>query len=89
MFCWTPVTLDCTGAVEPPGIHYRHEVALIPPQGFVPCDEGMCAEPRQDPVWVNTQFTTECTPVPEPGPGELMLLKTTAIDAAGNEDCGI
>ena len=79
--------------MEPAAIHYRHEVALIPPQGFISCldPDGRpttCALPPEAPVWVTTPFTDECTVVPEPGPGELMLLRTTAIDAAGNEDCG-
>jgi hypothetical protein len=91
MICWNPVTTNCDGGPES-AIIYRHKVALIPPQGFFPCTvdgvETTCAEPAQAPVWVETPFTDECTAVPEPGPGELMLLRTTAIDEAGNEDCG-
>ena len=92
MICWVPVTLDCSGEPEI-AVHYRHEVALIPPQGFIPCilddgTESTCPLPAATPGFVTTPDTTECTMTPEPAVGEITFIRTTAIDAAGNEDCG-
>ena len=74
--CWQPVTLDCNGATETMGT-YRHEIAYVDTSGQVPTFSHILTS--EDP----------CVAEPrEPAEGEMLLLRTTAIDSAGNEDCG-
>ena len=76
MICWELVTLDCAGAPEVMGT-YRHEVAYIQQAGQIPAFTLL--QQTEDP----------CVPtLVEPVLGEVLLMKVTAIDAAGNEDCG-
>jgi hypothetical protein len=96
MICWEPVTLDCLNFPEPAPVVYHHEIALTPPQGFISCTledgtETMCPRPAPRPAFIDvTTWPDPCLPAdpPQPGIGEILWLRTTAIDAAGNEDCG-
>ena len=92
--CWQPVALDCNGIPEPAPVTYQHEMALLPPQGFVACvldgQPGMCATPAPLPRWVSApDVDGGCAETSEPRVGEIVMLRTTAVDEAGNLDCGL
>lgn len=77
MLCWVPVTLDCNGALESGPVTYRHELADITDSGQLPA------------FTLLVSHGDECIPtVAPPAVGHVQLFRTTAIDAAGNEDCG-
>jgi len=94
MICWQPVVLDCNGAPEPAPVTYQHEVALLPPQGFVACVvDGVptvCPLPAPLPRWTSApDIDGGCAETPEPHMGETVMLRTTVVDEAGNLDCGL
>lgn len=93
MICWEAVTLDCLGGQETMGT-YRHESAYIRVVGTQPCDPndpaaGTCPSYLRE-SFVTLQETADRCVREQllPGVGEVLLMKVTAIDAAGNEDCG-
>jgi hypothetical protein len=97
LLCWAAVVLDCNGGPEP-GVTYRDEVAYIVVTGMQPCDQSIPPDPQYGdcPIYGYTLFNEvaddadPCVPGTNssPGPGEVTLIRTTAIDLAGNEDCG-
>ena len=76
MICWQPIGLDCNGAPEVMGT-YRHEATYIQESGQIPAF--VLLQQTEDPC---------VPPLVEPVTGEILLMRVTAIDAAGNEDCG-
>lgn len=93
MFCWQPVTTNCDGGPEIVAA-YRHEIAYIRVVGTQPCSDnpadGYCPLYIRENFIESITWPSECLPSdpPNPGPGEVLLIRATAIDAAGNEDCG-
>jgi len=93
MICWEPVVLDCAGGIEAT-LTYRHESAYIRVIGTQPClagdpTSGDCPVYRLDPFNILQESMDACVQEPAlPGIGEILLMKVTAIDATGNEDCG-
>jgi len=89
--CWQPVVLDCNSGPES-AVTYQHEVALLPPQDFVPCvldgQPTMCPLPAPLPRWTNVpDIGGGCAETPEPRLGEIVMLRTTVYDEAANPDC--
>jgi hypothetical protein len=92
MLCWQPVTQDCAGGLETMGT-YRHEYAYVHIVGLQDCGAGdgsLCPVYAVSPFQPVGQTADPCLPFDpaDPAIGEILLLRVTAIDAAGNEDCG-
>lgn len=92
MICWD----TCQVVPWEPVVH-RHEFAYVRVVGTQACgfdDDGN--EIGGCPVYIRENFITSaeydspCLPyeLATPGLGEVLLMKVTAIDEAGNNDCG-
>ncbi len=94
LLCWAAVTTNCDGGPETIAA-YEDQGAYVRIVGEQLCilddpTSGAC------PVYLFEPFTLldlnddPCVPdLPAPGVGEILLIRTTAIDAAGNLDCGL
>lgn len=78
MWIWDPVVCDALGRPEPAGITYTVEQTLIEASG--------AAELFSPPVQAVTNAAPELFPAP--APGQVAIVRVTAIDGAGNPDAG-
>jgi len=92
--CWDPVTTNCDGGPEDV-VAYMDEDAYARIIGWNACvlEDGTtypCPVYAYDPFTLLELNADPCVPrLPDPGPGEVLFIRTTAIDAAGNLDCGL
>lgn len=93
--CWAPVVVDCLGQPEL-AVTYLHQVAMVVIVGWTLCsledppmvEYGMCPVYLFESPGSRVESSSPCLDAPGPRPGELLILRTTAVDSAGNEDCG-
>ncbi len=81
----------CGGGALVTGLMYRHEAAYVRVVGQQDCGDGTpCPVYRFEPMVFYRQDADPCWPdLPDPGVDEVLLERITAIDEAGNEDCGL
>jgi len=88
--CWLLSLLDCNGGIEN-FVHYRNESAYTRVVGTQDCgDRSLCPLYfKENFITLDSQTNCASEPMGDPLPNEIWYLQTTAIDEAGNEDCGI
>ncbi len=93
LLCWDPVLTNCDGGPETIAA-YVDETAYVRIVRWDVCamDDGTtypCPVYLVEPFTLLATDPDPCVPdVPAPGPGEVLLIRTTAVDTAGNLDCG-
>ena len=79
---WDAVTLDCRGGPEPAVVYEIAEIVTSTPANWATDmpDPTLIFGPTVIGITPQTSYSTDL----EPAPGECVMVRVTAIDAAGN-----